>query len=404
MASVPNRSLILYLLAAMNFTHIVDFMIMMPLGNYLMELFSISAQQFTVIVSSFAFSAGVSGFLSAFLIDRFDRKKALLFTYIGFTVGTLSVSFANSYEQLVLARILTGIFGGVISALVLSIVSDLYQFKERGRAMGIVSAAFAAASVLGVPLGLFLASKLFWHAPFIMLGSLGVVLSVVAILVFPSMTDHLKIESERISFVENIRHVLSSVFKDQNQLMALGVSLFIILGQFMIIPFIAPFMQRNVGFTEDTITLLYMFGGGAVVFTGPLIGKITDRIGPLRVFVTFLFLSAIPVIILTNLGPTPLYLALIVSTSMFILVNGRMIPMQTMTTAVVPPQTRASYMSIKSSIQQVSAALASLISGSIVYVGSDEVFHNFPIVGYMAIGIGLLSLLIAPRLKVAAGN
>lgn len=377
---------------------------MMPLGNYLMELFSISAQQFTVIVSSFAFSAGVSGFLSAFLIDRFDRKKALLFTYIGFTVGTLSVSFANSYEQLVLARILTGIFGGVISALVLSIVSDLYQFKERGRAMGIVSAAFAAASVLGVPLGLFLASKLFWHAPFIMLGSLGVVLSVVAILVFPSMTDHLKIESERISFVENIRHVLSSVFKDQNQLMALGVSLFIILGQFMIIPFIAPFMQRNVGFTEDTITLLYMFGGGAVVFTGPLIGKITDRIGPLRVFVTFLFLSAIPVIILTNLGPTPLYLALIVSTSMFILVNGRMIPMQTMTTAVVPPQTRASYMSIKSSIQQVSAALASLISGSIVYVGSDEVFHNFPIVGYMAIGIGLLSLLIAPRLKVAAGN
>ena len=404
MANIPNRSLILYLLAAMNFTHIVDFMIMMPLGNYLMELFSISAQQFTVIVSSYAFSAGVSGFLSAFLIDRFDRKKALLFTYIGFTVGTLSVSFANSYEQLVLARILTGIFGGVISALVLSIVSDLYPFRERGKAMGIVSAAFAAASVLGVPLGLFLASKLFWHAPFIMIGSLAGILAITAIFVFPNMTDHMKKQEDRLSFGLNIKHVLRSVLTDKNQLMALGVSLFIILGQFMIIPFIAPFMQRNVGFSEDTITLLYMFGGGAVVFTGPLIGRLTDRIGPLKVFVTFLFLSAIPVVILTNLGPTPLYLALIVSTSMFILVNGRMIPMQTMTTAVVPPETRASYMSIKSSIQQISAALASLISGSIVYVGADGLFHNFPIVGYLAIGIGLISLLIAPRLRVAAGN
>lgn len=404
MTNIANRSAILYLLAAMNFTHIVDFMIMMPLGNYLMELFSISAQQFTVIVSSYAFSAGISGFLSAFLIDRFDRKKALMFTYIGFTVGTLSVSFANTYEQLVLARILTGLFGGVINALVLSVVSDLYQFKERGKAMGIISAAFAAASVLGVPIGLFLASKLFWHAPFIMIGSIGVVLSGVAFFVFPNMTDHLKEKQDSIRFAANVKHVLSSVLTDKNQIMALAVSMFIILGQFMIVPFIAPFMQRNVGFDEDTITLLYMFGGGAVVFTGPLIGRFTDKIGPLKVFVTFLFLSAIPVIILTNLGPTPLYLALIVSTFMFILINGRMIPMQTMTTAVVPPETRASYMSIKSSIQQISAALASLISGSIVYVGTDDLFHNFPIVGYLAIGIGLLSLLVAPRLKVAAGN
>ncbi len=400
---MKQRTLLLYLVAAMNFTHIVDFMIMMPLGNYLMELFNINAQQFTVIVSVYAFSAGISGFFSAFFMDRFDRKKALLFTYTGFVIGTLSVSFANSYEQLVLARILTGAFGGIIAALVLSIVSDLYPFKERGKAMGIVTAAFALASVIGVPFGLYLAGKLFWHAPFIMLGGIGVVLIITTVFVFPSMTDHMDSENE-ISFKENLAFVLKSVFTDSNQIMALAMGMIILLGQFMLVPFIAPYMERNIGFDADNIALLYMCGGGAIIFSGPYVGKLTDKVGALKIFTIFLFLSAIPVLIFTHLGKVPMYLALIVTTVMFIFMNARMIPMQTMTTAVVSPKTRGSFMSIKSSIQQLSAGVASLISGSIVFVGPEKLFHNFDIVGYIAISISLLSLLIAPKLKVAKGN
>ena len=387
----------------MNFTHIVDFMIMMPLGDYLMRLFEITPQQFTAIVSAYAISAGISGFVSAFVIDRFDRRTVILIAYSGFTLGTLSVSFANTYEQLIAARILTGLFGGVIGALVLSVVSDLFAYKERGKAMGIITAAFAVASVVGVPLGLFLASKFLWHAPFIMLGSLGVILTLLALWKFPAMTAHINKCDERPTHVQMIG-VITTVMKDRNQLFALAMGLVIILGQFMVIPFIAPYMQRNVGFTDDTIALLYMCGGGAVVFSGPMIGKLTDRIGPLKVYTVFLILSAIPILIFTNLGETPMVIALTITTLLFIFVNGRMIPMQTMTTAVVSPKTRASFMSIKSSVQQLAAAIAALISGSIVMIGEEGLYENYEYVGVISVLITFTSLFIAPKLKVASGN
>jgi predicted MFS family arabinose efflux permease len=399
MKKVLGKTWILYLLAAMNFTHIVDFMIMMPLGDYLMKLFDITPQEFTVIVSAYTFSAGASGFLSAFFIDRFDRRTAILFTYIGFSLGTLSVALADSYWQLIAARILTGLFGGMIGALVLSIVSDLYSFKERGKAMGIVSAAFAVASVVGVPMGLFLASRFEWHSPFIFLGSLGLIIGLVAIVIFPSMTEHIG-KNSRSNPIQVIQHIVL----DKNQVYALAMGMIIVLGQFLVIPFIAPYMIRNVGFTEDSIALLYMFGGGAVVFTGPLIGKLTDRIGALKVFTTFLLLSAIPVLIFTNLPPVPMYVALIITTFMFIFINGRMIPMQTLTTAAVKPETRGSFMSVKSSLQQLGAAIASLVAGSIIIEGPNNTLANYPYVGIMAVTVTLLSLLIAPRLKVAEGN
>ncbi len=383
----------------MNFTHIVDFMIMMPLGDYLMSLFGITPQEFTVIVSAYTFSAGVSGFLGAFFIDRFDRRTAILLTYFGFSLGTLSVALANTYLQLVAARIFTGVFGGLISALVLSIVSDLFNFKERGKAMGIVSAAFAAASVVGVPFGLFLAGKLEWHSPFIFLGSLGLLIGILAFITFPTMTEHRGENSK-----SNPIQVLSNILGDRNQVLALSMSMIIILGQFLVIPFIAPYMIRNVGFTEDTIALLYMFGGGAVVFTGPQIGKLTDRIGAKKVFTLFLLLSAIPVLLFTNLPPVPMYIALLVTTVMFIFINGRVIPMQTLTTAVVRPETRGSFMSVKSSMQQLGAATASLISGAIIVEGENNTLQNYPYVGLLAVGVGLLSLFIVPHLKVAEGN
>lgn len=387
------------MLATMNFTHLVDFMIMMPLGDQLMKIFGITPQQFTVIVSAYTFSAGVSGFFSAFLIDRFDRKKALLTTYVGFTLGTLSVVLADSYELLVLARVFTGFFGGVIGALVLSIVSDLYTFKERGKAMGIVMAAFAMASVLGVPIGLYLASHFEWHTPFLFLGSLGLVISIVAFFVMPTMKGHIGESS-----AANPLQVLKNIFSDSNQVLALFMGFVLIMGQFMIVPFFAPYMISNVGFTEDNIALLYMFGGGAVMFTGPWVGRLTDRFGANRVFTIALLSSAIPILIFTNLPHVALYIALIVTTLFFVLANARMVPMQTMTTAAVSPQTRGSFMSVKSSFQQLSAGTASLVSGFIVVQAESGELMNFAYVGVISVIISLLSLLIAPRLKVAAGN
>jgi predicted MFS family arabinose efflux permease len=394
-----NKKFILYLLAAMNFVHIVDFMIMMPLGDYLMKLFEISPAQFGALVSAYTFSAGISGFFAAFFIDRFDRRKAILTAFSGLVAGTFLIALANSYALLIAARIFTGLFGGLIGTLVLSMVSDLFSFQERGRAMGIVTTAFAFASVVGVPLGLYLASKLQWHAPFVFLGVVGTLLLIAAWRILPPFTEHLQSQTKR-----NPLQVLSTVAKDKNQLRALALSTFIVLGQFMVIPFLAPYMIRNVGFTPETITLIYMLGGGAVVFSGPQVGKLTDRIGAKKVFVIFMLLSFIPLLIITHLPQTSIYIALIFSTLFFIFVNGRIVPAQTLTTAAVHPATRGSFMSFQASLQQLSASLAAFLSGLILVENELGFFENYNWVGYTSVLISSVSLFIVPRLKVAAGN
>lgn len=394
-----NKKYILYLLAAMNFVHIVDFMIMMPLGDYLMKLFEISPAQFGALVSAYTFSAGTSGFFAAFFIDRFDRRKAILTAFAGLVAGTFLIALANSYALLIAARVFTGLFGGLIGTLVLSMVSDLFSFQERGRAMGIVTTAFAFASVVGVPLGLYLASKLQWHAPFIFLGVVGTLLLIAAWRILPPFTEHLQSQTKR-----NPQQVLSTVAKDKNQLGALALSTFIVLGQFMVIPFLAPYMIRNVGFTPETITLIYMLGGGAVVFSGPRVGKLTDRIGAKKVFTIFMLLSFVPLLIITHLPQTSIYVALVFSTLLFIFVNGRIVPAQTLTTAAVHPATRGSFMSFQASLQQLSASLAAFLSGLILVENELGFFENYNWVGYTSVLISSVTLFIVPRLKVAAGN
>src|SRR5690606_24818583 len=148
-----KEKIVLLLLATLNFTHIMDFMIMMPLGNYLMPYFNISSQQFSMLVAAYTFSAGIASFSAAFFVDRFDRKNVLLFAYIGFLLGTLCCAFAPSYLFLLTSRIVAGLFGGLISAQVLSIVADLIPYERRASAMGMIMAAFSVASVFGVPFG-----------------------------------------------------------------------------------------------------------------------------------------------------------------------------------------------------------------------------------------------------------
>ncbi|MEI9807981.1 MAG: MFS transporter [Bacteroidota bacterium] len=173
-----KERIILFLLAGLNFTHILDFMIMMPLGNYLIEDLYITAFQFSILVACYSISAFFSGLVIAMFIDRFDRKKPLLLAYIGFLMGTVACGFANSYTLLLTARIVTGLFGGIIGAQVFAIVADMFTYERRGRAMGIVMGGFAAASILGVPFSLYLTNlfKHNWHLPFLLIGGVGLIL------------------------------------------------------------------------------------------------------------------------------------------------------------------------------------------------------------------------------------
>lgn len=390
-----KEKLLLFALASVNFTHIMDFMIMMPLGPQLMSLLHINPQQFGFAVSAYALTAGVSSFVSAFFVDKFDRKKVLLFAYAGFVIGTFSCALAPNYEFLVAARVLAGLFGGMIGAQVLAVVADTFEYERRARAMGILMTSFSLASVAGVPTGLWLAARFSWHVPFLAIGSLGlVVISLVALFV-PPVNKHL----EAATPGKRPLSVLTDIFQTPNQMKALSLSIVLMMGHFAIIPFIAPSLVNNVGFSEHNIFLIYLVGGALTIFTSPLVGKVADRRGKYPVFVFFALLSLIPVWLITNLWPMPLWTVLLISGLFFIVANGRMIPTQAIVSGVVLPQQRGSFMSINSSMQQLATGIAANIAGAMVYESAAGRIERYNWVGYFSIALIAMSIWLAGRVK-----
>jgi len=393
-----QKRILVLLLSAVKFTHIMDVMIMMPLSDIFMKEFGIKASQFSYLISSYAIGAFFSSLLGVFTLDYFGRRQSLLFVYGGFTISTFFCGWADSYEALLALRFVTGIFGGLIGALALAIVSDLYSFKQRGKAIGILMAAFSAASALGVPFGLYFAAVYTWSFPFYFLAAIGLVLFIWMYFIMPEMMAHTEQEKR------SIRQTVQDIVQDSNQTRALWLGVFLVLGHFLVIPFITPSMVRNVGFEQYQISYIYLAGGILTIVTGPLIGWITDRYGALRTFFVVVVLSFIPVLFITNMGPTAIPVALIVTSLFFVLGSGRMIAPNTMITAAVGPKTRGSFMSVKSALQQLSVAMASLIAGAIVYVNEQGQLDNYYYVGFLSIAFCLLAMWIAPKLKVASGN
>jgi predicted MFS family arabinose efflux permease len=390
---------LLYILAAVNFTHIMDFMIMMPLGPQLMKLFQINPQQFGFAVSAYSITAGITGFISAFFVDKYDRKQMLLFAYIGFVLGTFSCALAPTYLFLVGARILAGFFGGMIGAQVLSIVADTFEYQRRASAMGILMTAFSLASTIGVPTGLWLASKFTWHAPFLVVGSLGLIIIALIYLYIPPINKHLQ---EASVPRPNPLYVLTDIFKTPNQMRALSLSIVLMLGHFSIIPFIAPSLVGNVGFGEDHIFLIYLVGGALTFFTAPVIGRLADRKGKYPIFVIFALFSLLPVWLITNLWPMPVWAVLIISGLFFITVNGRMIPTQAIVASVTSPQQRGGFMSINSSMQQLASGLAANIGGAIVIESSSGRLERYSWVGWFSMALILACVYLAGRVKPVA--
>jgi predicted MFS family arabinose efflux permease len=393
MQSPRSERVLLHTLAAMQFTNIVDFMIVMPLGPQLMRLFEIGPGEFASIVSSYTITAGLSGIAGAFFLDRFDRKKALFWIYCGFIFGTFSCAFAPSYFTLLIARSVTGAFGGVIGSLVMSIVGDAIPAQRRGHAMGVVMTSFSLASVLGVPFALYLATLWGWHAPFIFLGALGILVLTVGMKVLPSLSSHIQRGSAR----ENIFAILPEIARNPNQLWALCLGAMLMLGHFTVVVFFSPAMSANVGFSDQELTYIYFFGGLATYFSSPWIGRAADRFGALQVFTVAVVLSAIPTFIVTNMGRTHIAPALLVSTAFFILGTARMVPMTTMVTGTVEPRRRGGFMSLYNSLQHLFIGISTTVAGMIVTTAPDGRLEHLERAGYLAIGTSFVCIWIARR-------
>lgn len=382
--------LILVIIALIQFTVTLDFMVMAPLGPIIKPTLHINPSQFSIAVAVYAFAAGISGFLASGFADMFDRKKFLIFFYTGFVLGTLFCGLAPTYPLLVLARLLTGVFGGVISSISFAIIADIFLPAQRGRVMGFVQMAFGVSQVLGIPVGLFLAARLDWHAPFLMIVGLSIIVGVLIVLLVKPLTTHLAVKQDDNFLV----HFIHTIGKPR-YLLAFGTTALLTTGGYMLMPFSSDFLVHNVGISKESLPIVFLVTGIFALFAGPLMGILSDKVGRFNVFVGGTILSAAMVIVYTHLSVTPIGIVILINTVLFFGIIGRMIPAMAINSLVPEMKDRGSFMSINSSLQQISGGLASLISGMIVYqVTEESPLQNFDTVGFITCGSMLACIIL----------
>ncbi|MBL0025495.1 MAG: MFS transporter [Saprospiraceae bacterium] len=389
-----NEIILVGLLALLNFTHILDFMIMMPLGNILMPKWDLTTSQFAVIVSGYSLAAFVSSFGAIFFADKFDRKKLLLFAYFGFLGGTFLSVFATGHVTMLLVRVITGIFGGLIGAQVLSIIGDVIPYERRGQAMGLLMGGFALASVVGVPFGLYLANTYDWYFPFIVVSLVGSLLYPFLLKYIPNVNEHLK---NPVDLKQRTRNFMN-IFSNETQVTALAFTLLMIMGHFIIIPLINPYMVYNVGVRQEYTPLIYLCGGLSALISAQVAGKVADRFGKRQVFVASALSSTIFIFFITNMPTMPLFVVLITFALWFSTATGRTVPGQAMTTQAVTSESRGGFMSLNSCVQSLGSGVATLISGWITYSDERYAIHNYNILGYISIVLVLMCVGMAYRL------
>ncbi len=390
-----HQKIIIAILALLQFTVILDFVVISPLGDILMKKLDMTTSDFGFAVSAYAFSAGISGLLAAGFADKFDRKKLLIFFYIGFIIGTVFCALSTNYHMLLMARIFTGLFGGVIGSVSLAIVTDLFIIQQRGRVMGFIQMAYASSQILGVPMGLYFANHWGWHSTFIMIAVLGLLILAAILTQLPAITKHLELQSDKNPFL-HLWHTLSN---KQYQVGFAAIA-FLSIGGFMLQPFGSAFLVNNIHISQEELPMVFFFTGLSVLFIMPLIGKLSDKISKFKLFAAGSVLSIIMILIYTNLSPIPLWQVVALNMILFMGIMSRMIPATTLNTAIPDMKDRGAYMSITSSLQQIAGGIGAVSAGFIVHQQTKtSPLEHYDMLGYVVAIVTSFSIFLIWRVS-----
>ncbi len=382
------QKLVIAILALTQFSVVLDFMVMSPLGDMIVKAMTLTPKQFGVAVSAYAFSAGISGLLTAGFADKFDRKKLLLFFYTGFIVGTVFCGLATNYYLLIGARIFTGLFGGVIGSISLAIVADVFDIHHRGRVMGFVQMGFGASQVLGVPVSIKLAAYMGWQAPFIMVAILAVLILALGAWKLQPVDKHLAIKNDKNALL----HLWHTVENPQYRMGFLTMSLLAV-GGFMMMPFGSAFAINNLKINNNDLFMLFMVSGVASLIIMPLIGRFSDKIDKFKLFAIASLWMTTMVVIYTNLSATPLWEVMLLNVLMMMGIMSRFVPAGALTSGLPDMKDRGAYMSISSSLQQIAGGIAAVVSGQIVRQANPTApLENYNVVGYVTAGIAIICI------------
>ncbi|MBK9413026.1 MAG: MFS transporter [Bacteroidetes bacterium] len=389
------QKFVIALLALTQFTVILDFMVMSPLGDLLMKSLDMNPSKFGIAVAAYAFSAGISGLLTAGFADKYDRKKLFLFFYVGFILGTIMCGLANSYHVLVAARIITGIFGGVIGSISMAIVADLFSIQQRGRVMGFMTMGFGASQVLGIPIGLYLANIWGWHAPFFWVAGMAVAVAGLIAWKLNPLTAHLALQSDKTA----VKHLLHTIAKKEYRI-GFSATALLSIGGFMMMPFGSAFAVNNLKITQEQLPILFMVAGISTLIIMPIIGKISDTYDKFRIFALASLWMVMVVLFYTNLGPSPFWLVMVFNVLMMAGIMGRMVPSVALTSAIPDMSDRGAFMSINASLQQIAGGFAAAIGGMIV-VQKDKFspLEHYNTLGYIVAIISLIAIFMIYRVS-----
>lgn len=416
LSPVPRQEKrMLYVLASIMFAHIVDFMVMMPQGPMLQRHLGISADQFGVLVSSYTFAAAASGLVCALVLDQFDRKRSLMVLTTLFALSTLACALAWDYGSLLLARAMAGAFGGVLGAVVNTVVGDHVPPERRGRAGGILSSAFALSTVAGVPLSLLVSSHAGdlqlswlpanegWRLPFVLIALLSMLAAFWVGRVLPDKAAPAVAQPSDASWLTQMLDRLVQTVCDKQHLWAIAFGCSVLFSSFSVIPYLTLYGIGTLHFPEKMLSLMYLIGGAATLITARRIGRYTDRAGKKRSFYRFALLALLPILLTTHahlvFETIPPWLYIAISTSFFVLVSGRWIPAMALMTGAAKPELRGTFMSLQASAQQAAMGLATLVTGHIVYTDAQGLLHHFHIAGYVAVAATVLAFVLVRRVQ-----
>ncbi len=389
------QKIVIVILALLQFTVILDFMVISPLGDILIKSLDMTTANFGFAVSAYAFSAGISGLLAAGFADKFDRKKLLVFFYTGFILGTFFCAIASNYHMLLLARIITGLFGGVIGSVSLAIVTDLFLIQQRGRVMGYIQMAFASSQILGIPIGLYFANHWGWHSAFLMIAVIGIFILIAIVTQMQPVNKHLELKSNKNPFL-HLWHTLNN----KEYRIGFTAVAFLTVGAFMLQPFGTAFMVNNLHINHQQLPVIFFLSGCAILIIMPLMGKLSDKVNKFKLFTTASLLSIFMVILYTNLHPRPLWEIVIITAFLFTAIMSRMIPASTLNTAIPQLKDRGAYMSITSSLQQIAGGVAAVCAGFIVHQDTkSSPLENYDTLGYLFAAITFCTIFLIWRVN-----
>lgn len=389
------QKFVILILALLQFTVVLDFMILAPLGDILMKTMGLSTKEFGSVVSGYALSAGLSGLLAAGFADKYDRKKLLLFFYVGFVIGTLFCGLAFNYQTLLIARIITGIFGGVIGSISMAIITDIFNLQQRGRVMGFVQMAFAGSQILGVPIGIEIANRWGWHFSFFMIVGFAVILGLLVLFRLHPVDGHLKLQANTNPF----EHLGKTIEKKDYRIGFMATAI-LSMGGFMIMPFSTAFLVNNIHVPPEMLSRIFVATGISSTIIMPLVGRLSDKVDKFKLFTAGSILAAVMILIYTNLQPVSVGVVILVNIILFMGIMSRMVPATTMTSAIPAMADRGAFMSINASLQQMSGGLGAMFAGLIVVQASkNSPIENFDILGYVMVGIVVLCIFLMARVS-----